>query len=68
MKKIFDYFPDFSRFCAVSSAMASRPLRIGFRGGVAVNTYSLDRITVNDTEIKARALRAWVIRSESPLV
>ncbi len=41
-------------FCAVSSAMASRPLRIGFRGGVAVNTYSLDRITVNDTEISSR--------------
>lgn len=34
--------------------MASRPLRIGFRGGVAVNTYSMDRITVDGTQIGSR--------------
>ncbi len=53
MKKILTLSFIFA-ICALSSAMASRPLRIGFRGGVAVNTYSLDRFSLGGTEISSR--------------
>ncbi len=37
-----------------AGAMAAGPLRIGFRGGAAVSTYSMDRVVVGGTEIGSR--------------
>lgn len=39
---------------ALGSAMASRPLRIGFRGGVAVSNYSASGLTIDDKYIGSR--------------